>query len=313
MPAIGVTIIDFKKEVAPRIAKKGTTSDYTIYNKKNEDNVVCLYEPTMYPEKIVSLLHCINSSDAVLIIFDGITKELGEVIVAVENLGKKGIICFRDGTREELAPLIRGTVVEKFEECACEDAEILSKIEALAPKRDANAPLRITVDSSFNVKSVGLVALGISKSGTVNVHDELTIVPSGKKTVVRSIQVQDKDVNSSTAGDRVELCLKNVELEDVQRGVELVREQGKMLEAKELSAEAEISKFQKNPLIDGANIFVSYGMQYANAAVIGEAKPGPRSKIRLEFQKPFAYEKRDSALLVDAGRPLRILGRIIFE
>ncbi len=313
MPTIGVTIIDFKKEVAPRIAKRGTASDYTIYNRKDGDNVICLYEPTLYPEKIVSLLHCINSSDATLIIFDGISKEIGEIIITLSHTGKKGIVAFRDGTREEFLSIARGTTVEKFEECVYEDAGILAKIESLATQRNGSEPLRITIDSSFNVKSVGLVALGIAKSGTVNVHDELMAMPSGKKTVVRSIQVQDKDVNSSTAGDRVGLCLKNVEVEDVQRGVELVKGEGKMVEATEASAEAEISKFQKNPLIDGASIFVSCGMQYANASVIGEAKPGEKTRISLQFQKPFAYEKGGSALLIDAGRPLRILGRIVFE
>ncbi|MBI5159481.1 hypothetical protein HY992_05155 [Candidatus Micrarchaeota archaeon] len=312
MLSTGITVIDFKKEVAARLAKKGTASDYTIYNRKTDSSVFCFYEPTLYPEKIVSLLHCLNSSDLVLIVFDGISKELGEVVVASHCLEKNGIVCFRDGSREDFLQLARGTAVEKFVECAYDDAEILSAIEKLAPKKDASVPLRITVDSSFNVKSVGLVVLGIGKSGTVNVHDELTAFPSGKKITVRSIQVQDKDVQSSTAGDRVGLCLKNVELNDVQRGTELVKDNANVAEATELAVEAEITKFQKTPLLNGASIFVSAGMQYAVASIQGDAKPGEKTKIKLSLQKPFAFEKNTSALLIDAGRTLRILGKITF-
>lgn len=309
MRNLGVVVIDLKFETAGKLAKKGTVSDYTIYNRKTEDSVLCLYEPSLYPDKLASLLHCINSSDIALLIFDGVTKEVGECIVALDSLRMNGIVCFRGGTKDELMMIAKGTIVEGYDICDYEPSEILKKLDSVSPARDSSLALRVPVDSAFVVKSVGLVVLGIVKAGVVRIHDELIALPSEKKASVRSIQVQDKDVSESHAGDRAGLCLKGVELEDVERGVELIRGDG-FETTKELSCELEMTRFQKNGISGTEDVFVSYGMQYANARVSGEAKPGSRGSVRVSFVKPFSYKKGDSALLIGANRPLRVLGRL---
>ncbi len=311
MRNVGIAVIDLKFETAGKLGKKGTASDYTIYNRKSDESVLCFYEPSMYPDKLVSLLHCLNSSDFALLVFDGISKETGEAIVALDAIGMSGIVAFRGGTNEDLLRLSKGTVVERYEECEYEAASMLSKLEQLAVQRNASDSIRIPVDSAFMVKSVGLIALGIIKSGTVSIHDNLEVFPTGKKAVVRSLQVQDKDVQSSTAGDRVGLCLKNVNLEDLERGVELAKE-GELFGATEISAEVEVSKFQKSGIPDGASLFVSRGMQYCTVKISGEVKPGEKNAVKLSFQKPFVCKKGDVAILADNGRPLRIVGRARF-
>ncbi|MFH1285139.1 MAG: EF-Tu/IF-2/RF-3 family GTPase [Candidatus Micrarchaeota archaeon] len=312
MSTKGVAVIDLQKQLALRLGKKGTATDYTIYNRRSDEETLCLYEPTLYPEKLVSLLHCLNSSDFALLVFDGISKEIGEAMVALDMLGIQGIVCFRDGTKEEFSVLARGTSLEKFQECAYDDAAILAALEAFPAPRTPDAPLRIPLDSSFLVKSVGVVALGIVKRGVVNVHDSLTLVPSGKKASVRSLQVQDKDVDHADAGDRVGLCLKDVNVDDLERGVELVKENSPITSGSELEVEAELSKFQKSGLTAGSSVLVSFGMQMSTANLPQALELGAKGKIKLEFLKPFAYEKGAAALLVDNTRPLRILGRARF-
>ncbi len=309
MRNLGVTVIDLKFETAGKLAKKGTASDYTIYNRKTDDSVLCLYEPSLYPEKLVSLLHCLNSSDIALLVFDGVSKEIGECIVALDSLGMKGVVVFRDGTKEELAGIAKGTAVEKFETCENNASAMLQKLDSVNIDRAVSSPLRVPVDSAFVVKSVGLVVLGIVKSGTVKVHGELRALPSGKTASVRSIQVQDKDVQESSAGDRTGLCLKGVDLEDVERGVELVNGEG-FETADELSCGLEMTKFQRTPVSGSEDVFVSYGMQYASGKVSGEVKGGGSGKVKLTLIKPFSYKKGDSALLIGANRGLRVIGRL---
>jgi selenocysteine-specific translation elongation factor len=311
MHNVGIAVVDFQKEACGKLGKKGTASDYTIYNRKDQNSVLCFYEPSMYPEKLVSLLHCLNSADFALVVFDSISKELGEAIVAIDALGLGGVLCLRSGTKEELAPLIRGTTVEKFEIVEYEPSAILSKFEGMKVPRSETGQVRIPIDSSFNVKSVGVVSLGIIKSGKVSIHDELIVYPSGKKASVRSLQVQDKDVNEANAGDRVGLCLKNVDVPDLDRGVELAKE-GEMLSASELSADAEVSKFQKSGIQDGVNLFVSFGMQFVAAKVSGNVAAGGKGTVKLTFVKPFAYKKGEVGLVCDTGRPLRIVGKVRF-
>ena len=309
MRNLGVALIDLKRELGKELGKKGTASDYTIYNRKSDESVLCFYEPTLYPDKLVSLLHCLNSSDIALLVFDGVSKEIGECIVALDSLGMNGIVVLRGGTKEELMAIAKGTVVEKYGECGNEPAAILQKLDSIQIARDSSSPIRVPVDSAFVVKSVGLVVLGIVKSGKVKIHDELEALPSKKRAVVRSIQVQDKDVQETTVGDRAGLCLKNVELEDVERGVELVKGEG-FETVTELSCELEMTKFQRTPVSGTEDVFVSYGMQYASGKVSGEVKGGARGQVSVKFVKPFAYKKGDLALLIGANRTLRVIGRI---
>ncbi|MFH0818065.1 MAG: EF-Tu/IF-2/RF-3 family GTPase [Candidatus Micrarchaeota archaeon] len=309
MRNLGVAVIDLKFETAGKLAKKGTASDYTIYNRKAEDSVLCFYEPSLYPDKLVSLLHCLNSSDVALLIFDGVNKEIGECIVALDSLGMKGIVCYRGGTKEELDMIAKGTVVEKYEECENEPAAILKKLDSIEFALDTSSPIRVPVDSAFVVKSVGLVVLGIIKSGTVKIHDELVALQSGKKATVRSIQVQDKDVSEANSGERAGLCLKNIELGDVDRGVELIKGEG-FETASEISCELAITKFQRTPISGTEDVFVSYGMQFSSGKVSGEVKPGSKGQVKITFVKPFSYKKGDFAILIGANRALRVVGRI---
>ena len=309
MHNVGVAVIDMKFETAGKLGKKGTVSDYTIYNRKSEENVLCFYEPSMYPDKLVSLLHCLNSSDFALLIFDGVSKEVGEAIVALDSLGMNGLVAYRGGTKEDLMMIAKGTAVEKYVECEYEVASLLSKCESLSPSRDLSGSVRIPVDSAFVVKSVGLVVLGIVKSGTVKIHDELKALPSGKNAVVKSIQVQDKDVQETSDGDRTGLCLKTIELEHVERGTELVNGEG-FETVNEFLCELFVSKFQRTPISGTEDVFVSYGMQYSSAKVSGEVKGGAKGQVKITFIKPFSYKKGDSALLIGANRALRVIGRI---
>ena len=40
-------------------------------------------------------------------------------------------------------------------------------------------PLVVPIDQHFNVKGIGLVAIGHVQSGIVSVHDEVTMLPHG--------------------------------------------------------------------------------------------------------------------------------------
>ncbi|MCX6777955.1 MAG: EF-Tu/IF-2/RF-3 family GTPase [Candidatus Micrarchaeota archaeon] len=311
MRNLGVAVIDLRNETAGMLAKKGTAADYIIYNRKTDDSVLCLYEPSLYPDKLASLLHCLNSSDIALLVFDGVGREIGECIVALDSLGMNGIFVLRDGTRAELAAISKGTIIEKYGECEYDAGALLQRLDSISPQRDNAGPLRIPVDSAFSVKSVGLVVLGIVKSGTVKVHDVLKAFPTRKEATVRSIQVQDKDVQEAGAGDRAGLCLKGVELEDVERGTELTNGEGFVFEVtSELACELDITRFQKAGISGSEDVFVSYGMQYAAGKVSGEVTPGSKGSVKISFVKPFSYRKGDPALLVGANRALRVIGKI---
>ena len=74
------------------------------------------------------------------------------------------------------------------------------------------------IDHFFKVKSVGTVALGFVLSGTLKKHQTLYLNPTGLQAQVRSIQMNDVDYDQAPAGSRVGLALKNVDVDDMERG-----------------------------------------------------------------------------------------------
>ena len=54
---------------------------------------------------------------------------------------------------------------------------LMDEIQAVL-EANANAPLVLPVDQHFNVKGIGLVAIGTVQSGRVKVHDEVLLLPA---------------------------------------------------------------------------------------------------------------------------------------
>ena len=80
----------------------------------------------------------------------------------------------------------------------------------------------IFVDRVFNVRGVGVVALGYALT-RVAVHDKFITYPMNREVEVRSIQVLDDDQEEVMPGTRVGLALRNVRLEDVEDMQALVK------------------------------------------------------------------------------------------
>ncbi len=98
-------------------------------------------------------------------------------------------------------------------------ADLLSHLRSRAnPNRaeQQRRPFRLAIDRSFSVKGAGLVVTGTVHSGSVEVEQQLTHYPSGKKIRIRGIRAQDKEVQQSTLGDRCALNITGIE--GVERG-----------------------------------------------------------------------------------------------
>ena len=86
------------------------------------------------------------------------------------------------------------------------------------PRTAAPGPLRLHVDRVFTVKGAGTVVTGTLWSGEAVRGDEVTILPSGRKVRVRSVQVHDEPVDEAQAGQRVALNLVGIGRDEIDRG-----------------------------------------------------------------------------------------------
>ncbi|MFH0816802.1 MAG: EF-Tu/IF-2/RF-3 family GTPase [Methanobacteriota archaeon] len=299
---------------AADLGKKGTVSDISFYNLKRGDVGITYVEPSRYPERIQSLLTALAMADSVVLVIEKLDRLVGEAIVAIDSVGvPRGHIILKNFVQpEEIAPYIKGTVLESYTQEEPDTNKMNDRhVNAVLPPCDG--PVKIPVDHHFNVKGVGVVILGCVKRGQVKLHDELQIYPTEKTAMVRSIQVHDTDVKQAVLGNRVGLAVKNAEVEDFDRGYVLAPK-GSLSSADELSVDFAASKFWKGEIAKDSIVHVAVGLQIRPGKAVavdgGSLKPGATAALKLKLDKPVAYEKGDRAIVLDLdSKGLRIVGR----
>ena len=114
MQSINYTLLG-DESIAKDFGKKGTSTDITIYDRKEAEFVRTWTAPSGFPEKIQPLFQAINMGEYVIFHVTKLDKFTGEQIVALDVLKKKrGLLSHSyEVDREKLSAMIKGTVVEQ--------------------------------------------------------------------------------------------------------------------------------------------------------------------------------------------------------
>jgi selenocysteine-specific translation elongation factor len=163
-------------------------------------------------------MQAINIAEYAILNVTKIDKHLGEQIIALDAVGfTKGFILHSYEVDEvKLKTLVRPTTISNFK-ILDNIHQLKQEMSTLAPN-GLKGPCVIPIDHAFNVKGIGTVILGVIRQGTVKTYDELNILPSGKSTLVKSIQMHDDPVNESKSPGRVGLAIKGVNADEISRG-----------------------------------------------------------------------------------------------
>jgi selenocysteine-specific translation elongation factor len=285
------------------LGKKGTESDFAMFNRKTGEEIFTFISPV--GDKLIPKSQIIPSIDAALVVFTGMTKELGETFVMLDLVGvSNGIAVTTDyATPEQISAVIKNTSSKSFDVESRDPIKLLEALKNCNPERNTSAPVQVAVDHSFSVKGVGEVILGFVKKGTVRKYDELTVLPADKKIVVRSIQMQDEDFDQAEAGSRVGLAIKGATVDEITRG--------SIICAPDSAATGTSFKlsFRKSPYYSdslGEGTFhATIGMQTVPVRVV-EVGGG---SIAIESEKPVAYTPDDNFLLLNLNaKKTRVIG-----
>lgn len=276
-----------REKFCAMLGSQTSKSDLAFYSAGDGGKAITLIDPVQFPEKVQPLLYSLSMADHVVLLSDGISPKLGEIIVALNCLkADKGIIV-------SASPLpVAGTTLEKFEKVPdMESAK--AKLLAL-PAPEYGEGTVAFVDRMEAVKSVGNVAHGILRGGTLKPADKLFVLPEKKEIEVRSLQVNGKDVEKVSAGERFSMAYRG---EAFERGIVVP-----------LRHEFEIGnivngRFSKTPFFKDelkGKIHAYSGMQFVE---------GHMTENDLTLSHPIAYEKGEIMLVVDASnQKLRIAG-----
>lgn len=99
---------------------------------------------------------------------------------------------------------------------------LASAAKAVEPRGSAGL-LRLPVDRVFTMKGFGTVITGTLSAGTLQVDDQVEILPGGQQARVRNIEVHGQTVAAATAGQRTAVNLGGVPRTDLERGATLVQ------------------------------------------------------------------------------------------
>ena len=317
MPNLNVAVIG-SPDYAKSLGKKSTASDITFYDLKRDDVTVSLAEPTKYPEKLASLFFATSLADVAIVVVEQIDPTFGESVIMLDCVGvKKGYIVTKGYiTKEQVAPLIKGTVLEGYE--VVEDDPIrlreilLTQSDEFRPDHAEGSTGSVPVDHYFDVKGVGTVVLGCVSHGTIRKHDAVKVLPLGKEAEIRSIQKHDDDFDTAVRGDRVGLALKGVAVSELDRGTVLSNDE-RLIVRHEITARAHLVKYWLNPLKEDMVVHIGHWMQFEPARIlsVGPDTDWRNPEIKLELQKDLVYPPGSRAIMTYLeGGKLRVIGTL---
>ena len=325
MPVLNVALVG-SEDLARKLGKKGDTRDIESYVHKesrgDEVRVLSLLRPLKFPESIRPLLSVLDVAKAGLLEIRELSASIGEAMVALGCSGisrgsaiispDEGVWIDSGQVRVMLdqAGLGGWGIVEgELDEHGIRDGlfeiqdEMGSSIEG-----SKFASLILPVDQHFNVKGVGLVAIGYVQSGSVSKHDEVEVMPAADIGVVRSLQVMDDDVEIAITGDRVGVALRNLREQSLHRGCMIcIPGEGALIghEASEFNLLK--APFQSRSLAVGEVIHAASDLQFSVGRVTG--KDG--SAVTVEWDSPIWIRQDGSSRVMIThldSVPMRIMG-----
>jgi elongation factor Tu len=185
------------------------------------------------------------------------------------------------------------------------------------PERDTDKPFLMAIEDVFSITGRGTVATGRVERGTVKIGDTVELVGLGttKSTTVTGLEMFQKTLDESVAGDNVGILLRGVQKTDIERGMVLAKPGSITPHTK---FEAQVYVLTKEEGGRHTPFFPGYRPQFyvRTTDVTGKIEsfradddsatqmvmPGDRVKMIVELIQPIAIEKGMRFAIREGGR-----------
>ena len=324
MPVLNVAFVG-SEELARTLAKSNDVRDIESYvykeDREGETCVLSLLRPLRHPERLRPLLSVLNVAEVGVVEINNVDAALGEILVSFGAAGvERGMAIINpsegnwvDSEQVNMILSQAGLETWKLYESVPESHDIREELyqhmDVIGSKINSTKMV-LPVDQHFNVKGVGLVAIGYVQSGTVSKHDEVLILPANETGVVRSLQVMDDDVDSAVTGDRVGVALRNLREEALHRGCMIIHPESQSLIRHDNSnIKMKNAPFQKRQLANEDVIHAAVDLQF----VVGRIKQVDGEIISVEWESPLWIRAEGSPEILITqldAMPMRIIGRV---
>ncbi len=192
-------------------------------------------------------------------------------------------------------------------------AAALDTVAASATRTKDESSARMPVDRVFSIKGFGTVVTGSLWSGTIAEGDELIVLPTGRKTRVRSIQMHGEAVIKAPAGNRVAASLVGLSTDDIRPG-DFICAPDVVATSERFDADlAYLDPFSYGkPLTSGTRVHIAHGTREVIGRILlmdnqEELASGSHAlaQIRLDEPLPLAYRDR---FIVRSYSPTHVIG-----
>lgn len=214
-----------------------------------------------------------------------------------------------DLVEEDIRGVLRGTVFEgmpilrvsaKTKEGIEELKLALQTVLAeLPPCLDRNKP-RLPVDRVFTISGFGTIVTGTLTDGTLQVGEEVEILPRGYRARIRGLQTHKKKEETAFAGSRTAVNLSGVSVDQIRRG-DVVVHPGDYVPTRRLDVYFHLLYDLQNPLKhnDVVKLFIWASEVIARVRLLGaeELSPGQEGWLQLELAHEIVAARGDHYIL----------------
>ena len=176
------------------------------------------------------------------------------------------------------------------------------------PRRSSDGATRLPIDRAFTMKGFGTVVTGTLVSGAVHVDDSLAVLPSGRTTKVRGLQVHGRPAASATAGQRTAVNVAGLEVAEVSRG-DVLCAAGAFEPTRRADLEVEMLAGAP-PLKHGSRLRFHQGTSELLGRVSVALDP---RYARIRFEKPAVMTRGDRFILRAYSPPVTIGGGTVLD
>jgi selenocysteine-specific elongation factor len=99
---------------------------------------------------------------------------------------------------------------------------LLSSVAEVEDRDATTRVFRLPIDRVFTMKGFGSVITGTTYAGRLNIDTDVEVLPGGKRSRARNIQVHSEARDYASAGERTSVNLPDIDLDQLHRGQQLV-------------------------------------------------------------------------------------------
>jgi selenocysteine-specific elongation factor len=193
---------------------------------------------------------------------------------------------------------------------------LLSSVAEVEDRDATTRVFRLPIDRVFTMKGFGSVITGTTYAGRLNIDTDVEVLPGGKRSRARNIQVHGEARDYASAGERTSVNLPDIDLDQLHRGQQLVTPNtlrtSQVITARlDLLPDAKPLKEQTRIRFHHLSAELLGSIRFVDQT--GELKPGTSAYVQVRLESPVVAVAGDRFVIRRYSPALTVGGGVIVD